>query len=78
MPKMKHYVKLYDTVNISPQAVDLFGNSLQDNYIAAGSSLRVTIAAEIARVLKEYYPKTVVNPEVKATARAGQLKEEPQ
>lgn len=38
--------------------------------------LRTTIATEIARVLKGYYPKAIVNPEVKPTARAGQLKEE--
>ncbi len=40
--------------------------------------LRRTIATEIVRLFKGYYPKAVVNPEVKATARAGQLKQEPQ
>ncbi len=37
--------------------------------------LRETIASEIARVFKGYYPSSVVNPEVKQNARAGKLKE---
>lgn len=37
---------------------------------------RGTIASEIARLLGEYYPRAMVNPEVKPSARAGKLKEE--
>lgn len=38
--------------------------------------MRETIAREIARVLGGYYPRAMVNPEVKPSARVGKLKEE--
>ncbi len=37
---------------------------------------RKSMATDIARVLKGYYPKAFINPDVKPNARAGQLKDE--
>ena len=66
----EHPLLKFDNVILTPY----YASYTEDSF----AHLRVIIAAEITRVLKGYYPKTVVNPEVKATARAGQLKEEPQ
>jgi len=72
--------------NVPPLAADhpllRFDNVIITPYMAwytedSVVTLRETIASEIARVFKGYYPRAIVNPEVKPTARAGHLKEEP-
>ena len=64
-----HPLLRFDNVFITPYLAWYTEDSI--------TTLRETIASEIARLFSGYYPKAIVNPEVKPTARAGQLKEEP-
>ena len=65
-----HPLLKFDNVIITPYCAWYTEDSI--------ATLREIIASEIARVLTGYYPKAIVNPEVKPTARAGRLMEEPQ
>jgi len=63
-----HPLLRFDNIIITPY----YAWYTEDSAVLA----RESIAREIARVLGGYYPRAMVNPEVKPVARAGKLKEE--